>query len=101
MDEQPPAAIDLTPEGKLSFKGRHILHKWESADHGWAHGVVTTHSHGGTRMLGDRPINLMVQYDGEDKPADHALDVAEYSTSPDAEDYSWCFLKELPSSSSS
>eukprot|EP00966_Prymnesium_polylepis_P214580 4969133-Prymnesium_polylepis.2 len=100
VDEQPPDQIDLTLAGKVSFTGRHLLHKWTEDDHGWAHGVVTAHYHDKRRKLGDDYINLMVLYDGEAEPAQHSLEADDSSTSPDAEDYSWCFLKELPSASS-
>ena len=51
------------------------------------------------RKLGKNTINLIVQYDGEEAPAKHALQAEDYSTSPDSDDYCWCFLKVVPSAS--
>ena len=88
----PPDAVELTLSGKESFKGRRIAHKWAEADGGWACGDVVKHSHNKNKLLGDDPVNLVVLYDGEEFPADHALDVADYSTAPNAAEFAWCFL---------
>ena len=74
--------------------GMRIAVKFE--DFGWCLGKILEKNGDGRRKIAGKRVNFIAKFDMDEYSTDLSLEVAEYSTSNDAEYQSWALLEVEP-----